>query len=391
MLRDIGKIVASARKRLNLDVQGLATRASVEAAVLSALEKGKPGITTTEIDRIAEQLELDPAALLLGRDTPRPKSSIFLRHQGHQDFDFDAESVLDEALEAGRSLRFLNGALKCTPSPRLWSKTALARVGRGPAAQEGYRLDNALRQLIKLPSEPLPDVGELLEERFEIAVVVETLPSAKMTAVSVRDAAGAAAIVLNASDAHRSSNTQLARVYVTHELAHIMYDPSDGGLHIVIDREDAGPQASTVERAEQRAKAFAAEFLMPLHGLLDLLGTPEAVTSTTRARDLVSRARKHFSTPWEIAANHLNHHGFISNEARETLLHQRPKDAPTGLLATRLPDPGASSIALSERVRRAHRDGLITDGQVRVALKLAVDDPLPADANPDVIADVPPR
>lgn len=360
----------------------------MDATALAALEAGKSGVTTTEIDRVAEQLQLDPAALLLGKEKPRPKSSVFLRHQGCQDFDFDSEKVLDDALDAGRSLRFLNATLGCTPSPRFWSTKGLLPVGRKPA-HDGYQLANELRRRLRLPTDPLPDIGELLEERFEIAVVVETFASAKMTAVSVRDDAGAAAVVLNATDSQRCANPQLARVLLTHELAHVMHDPSQGGLHIVIDRDDADPKTLAVERAEQRARAFAAEFLMPLHGLLDLLETPQRVMSPTKARTLVSRTRRHFSTPWEIAVNHLNNHGFISDEARETLLHQGAHDDTTGLVVTRLPHPGAPSVALSERVRRAHRDGLVTDGQVRVALKLTVDDPLPVDASADAATDLP--
>ena len=121
MLREIGTVVASARKRLNLSVESLAKHASVETSTLVALEKGTPGITTTEMGRVAEQLELDPAALLLGRSAPRPKSSVFLRYQGLQDFDFKSEIILDNALEGARSLRFLNASLRITPTPRLSS------------------------------------------------------------------------------------------------------------------------------------------------------------------------------------------------------------------------------------------------------------------------------
>ena len=58
MLKGIGKIVASACKRLRVDVQALARKASVDGAKSVALEKGLPGMTTTELARVAEQLEL---------------------------------------------------------------------------------------------------------------------------------------------------------------------------------------------------------------------------------------------------------------------------------------------------------------------------------------------
>ena len=178
-------------------------------------------------------------------------------------------------------------------------------------------------------------------------------------------------------------------MYLAHELAHIVHDPSTGGLHIVIDKDEKKPHVVSADGAERRAKAFAAELLMPLVGLLDLLGTPNNTVSGEQGRRLVAKAREHFSTPWEIAANHLNNHGFISDGVREALLHQGPKVTPTGLLGTRLPGTAAPSIALSDRVRHAHREGLVTDGQVRVALKLTVDDPLPVDASADAAIDLP--
>jgi hypothetical protein len=228
-----------------------------------------------------------------------------------------------------------------------------------------------VRQGLGLSLEPMPDLGELFEERFEIAVVVESLPFEKMTAISVRDEKGAAAIVLNANDPQRLENLPLDRVYLAHELCHVLRDPSDGGIHIVIDTSDA----NEVERSEQRARAFAAEFLMPLLALSAMFGTPKLVDSETAARALVTKARGHFSTPWEIATNHLNHHGFISDSARLALLQR--KSAPIRGAATRLPGAGKPSIALTDRVRRANEEGIITDGQARVALRISVDDALP--------------
>ena len=75
--------------------------------------------------------------------------------------------------------------------------------------------------------------------------------------------------------------------------------------------------------------------------------------------------------------NHLNHQGFIADEVRLALLRQGPQGVAAGEVGTQLPQVGEPSIALSDRVRRAHDQGLITDGQARVALGLTVDDRLP--------------
>lgn len=375
-LADIGRVVAEARGQRRMALRALATKIAVDPEKLAALEAGRPGITTTEIRRLAEELELDSAALLLGRAEARPRTSIFLRHRQQQDFAFGAEAVLDDALEAGRALRFLNRALGCVPSPSYWEKSEHTRPGREPA-REGYRLANDVRVFLGIRVEPMPDLGVMLEECFEIPVIVAALPSAAMTAVSVRDDGGACAVVLNANDPQRAQNPQLDRVLLSHELCHLIRDPSDGGLHIVIDRGDETPRGRDAAQAEKRARGFAAELLMPLAALLEMLGTPASLESAQQAHALAARVRLHFSTPWEIAVNHLNNHGFIANDVRVTLLQQGPMNAPLGASGTRLGAPGGPSVALLDRVRRASDDGIITDGQARAALGLQSGQPLP--------------
>jgi transcriptional regulator with XRE-family HTH domain len=377
VLRKIATIVQSARDKAGLAVEGLARLAGVELALLHALERGEPSLSTEQLRRVAEQLELDCGSLLLGQEVRRPTVSVFLRHGNAQDFAHDTEATLDHALEAGRMLRFLNDRLGLEPSLRRSRNITLREPGPSPFS-DGYELARRLRRLLGLPLEALGDLGATIEDRFEIVVVVLPLGTAKMTAVSVRDDAGSAAIVLNADDPQRHENPQLARVHLAHELCHVLHDPSEGGLHLVIDRADEDDvRARHMRRAEVRARAFAAELLLPLQGLVDVLKTPRYVESEGEARELVVKARSHFCTPWEIAANHLNHHGYISDDARITLLQQGPQGAPVGTIGTRLPVPGAPSVVLAERLRRAHDEGIVTDGQARVALGLSVDSPLP--------------
>ncbi len=378
MLRQIGDIVAKARAREGVDIDALAKQAEVDASILRSLEEGKPGISTTQLDRVAQQLGLDGSSLLLGQEELRPRASIFLRHKGSQDFNHAAEQSLDGALEAARVLRALNDGLHLGPSLRR-SAEILVREPGGTAAQDGYNLARQLRRLLERPSEPMGDLGVLLEEELEAVVLVMPLGTEKMTAVSVRDTSGAAAVVLNEQDPQRRANPQLARVHLAHELCHILHDPSEGGLHLVIEHTDDDPRSKHLERAEQRAKAFAAELLLPRRGLMDLLKTPKDTSSESEGRALVTAAQKHFCTPWEIAVNHLNHQGFIADEVRLALLRQgrRTRSTPRGAVDTRLPEPGEPSFAIRDRVRRAHDVGFLTDGQARAALGLTVIQPLP--------------
>mgnify|MGYP001010085295 CR=1 FL=1 len=378
MLRQIGDIVTRARQREGVTVDKLAQQASVDLTVLRALERGEPGISTAALDRVARQLELDGAALLRGEELLRPRVSVFLRHVGAQDFDHSADAPLDMALEAGRTLRFLNERLGIERGLQSSPDISLHQPTSNPA-RDGYAAARRVRTLVHNTTGPMGDLRELLEEQFEIAVLTGWLPL-KLTAASMRDASGAAAAVLNEHDAERARNPHLARVYLAHELCHVLFDPSEGGLHLVGDvREDYGEQADHVERAEQRARAFAAELLLPLKGLTELLGPPANARGPHTPRRLVAEARRHFSTPWEIAVNHLCNQRFIDVALRPALLEDGPRRSAPGSIETRLPQPGGASLALRDRVRRAYDKNIITDGQARVALGLTVDQPLPWD------------
>jgi len=79
-------------------------------------------------------------------------------------------------------------------------------------------------------------------------------------------------------------------------------------------------------------------------------------------------------------------HAEVSEDWRATEVEGADHAAPPGRagaapgdIGTRLPAAGAPSIALRDRVRRAHEEALLTDGQARVALGLTVDDRLPWD------------
>ena len=209
MLREIGTVVASARKRLNLSVESLAKHASVETSTLVALEKGTPGITTTEMGRVAEQLELGPRGIAVGAQCAASQE----------------QCISASPRAAGLRLQVRDHSRQC---PR-----------RGQVAS--------------------------VSERF------------------AADYPNAAPVILNADDEQRRSNPHLDRVHLAHELAHVT------------------------------------------------LGIAPA----------------------------------------------RSAGCPAGAIVTTLPASGAPSIVLMERVGRAHGDGIITDGQARVALRLSVDEPLP--------------
>ena len=377
MLEQIGRIVRAARERAGLTTDELAATAGVPAVRIVELEAGKPGTTTTQLEHIARALSLVPAALLRAREERVERPSVFLRHSGVMDFADEDLAGLDDALDQGRLAVALGGLIG--EAPGLWQSgrfTPRHAAGDRPeaSAHDGYALAREARRALALPKQPLGNLRELLEERFEIAVVVLALASTRVTALAVRDSRGAA-VVLNAADPERAANPLLTRVHLAHELCHVLFDPSPGGVHLVVDvvsdRRDL--------RAEQRARAFAAELLVPLEGVRELLGEPRATADVAAAEDGIRRARERFRTPHELTANHLVNLGFVAAELREWLVAGERRRTPPIIEPTELPAPGQRSLLLQQRARRAHEAQAITDGEARNALGLDPLTPLPWD------------
>jgi Zn-dependent peptidase ImmA (M78 family)/transcriptional regulator with XRE-family HTH domain len=376
VIERIANVVKTVRQREASSLDDLAARSGVPLTTLQALESGQPGITTDQLDDVARALSLDPVGLLGGNEIPRLLPSVFLRHFPLQDFNSDDSGVLDYALEQGRHLSNLRTLLR-EPRSALQAKVFENRLTSADhpeaPAKEAYRLAGAVRKWMGNTAAPIGDLGVLVEEKFGIAVLVLVLETSRSAAASVR-AGESAAIVLNDRDLQRQTNPLLARVHLAHELCHLLFDPAEGGLHIVID--------SFVDRrvhaAEQRAKAFAAEFLLPLEGLVQLLGNPRGTSDIKAAQDLVSKARAHFGTPYEITANHLSNLNFVDLRLRERLESERTPFSGT-VPETRLPTLGAPSRLVADYVHRAYREGFLTDGEARGALGLDRLAPLPWD------------
>lgn len=377
MIDRIGATVQAARKRGGGSLEDLAARSGVPSSVLAALERGEVGITTTELQDVAAALSLDLAALLNGREIQRSTPSIFLRHQQLQDFDHRDEGALDDALDQGRLLADLRRELGEPPlalqAGRFRPCEPATHRPDAPAL-DGYRRARDLRRWLNNVAEPLGDLRALIEERFGVAIVVRQLESQSVTAVCVR-ADAAAALVLNARDSQRAQNPLLGRVVLAHELCHALFDPSSGGIHVVLDVL----LDRKVHAAEQRARAFAAELLLPRQGLKQMIDEPGEIRDSGAALDLIERVRGRFGTPHPITANHLCNLGFISAELREWLEAGVTTFAGTPPETT-LPDVDGPSVLVTRLAERAHRDGLVTDGEARTILGLDRIAPLPWEA-----------
>ncbi|MBK7076678.1 MAG: helix-turn-helix transcriptional regulator [Myxococcales bacterium] len=368
MLERIGATVAHLRAERGWTVTELARQADCPADVIERLERGERGLTTTQLAALAASLEVDVQALRAGRTVPRPAPSVFLLHQGLRDFHDDDLPALDRAITQARVLTEITGMLGTTPAPWPTRRLDAASHSSDAAAKQAYQLAIDLRRHLAEPSRPFDDLVEVIEDRLGVVVVVERLSAGGACAVV---AGGARAIVLDA-DTYADAVGR-ARVALAHELCHVLHDPQEAGVHIVLDREaDRSAHAN-----EQRARAHAAELLLPLAGLHGLLGLPAQVDSHDAAVALVARAMDHFGTPWQLTANHLVNRRFVARNLREWLEAAASHGPPATPM--RMPPAGGPSLAVRRNVELAHRAGHVTDGEARAMLGLRAIAPLPWD------------
>lgn len=380
LAHDIGRAIEAARKRLGISLEDLSASTSLDAALLGSIERGEQLVSTAKLDRIASALGIDAFALYGGREVERTLV-VLPRYAARSDFQHGDLSVLRRALERATALAEISAIV---------GKTSLAGQFEpeppGPEpAQDGYHCARLVRRALGRTTEPLGSLPALLAEQFAVPVIVAPLATEALQAAAVRSSAThAAAVVLNpsAKDGPAVGSFQawlVDRVSVCHELCHIIFDEPKGGI-VDITLDDLSRESQARSPIEQRAGAFAAEMLIPLFGLRELLGQEGRQTDTPAQADrMVDQVRMHFKTPAEIAVNHLYNHGYIARipDFREDLI-RRAQGRENPQSATPPADEhDAWRRALLARTQEAHDCGLITDGAARALLELAPGEPLP--------------
>ena len=361
-----------------MSVAQLAAAATVDAGALAAFESGHGSLSTAKLDRLATVLGLDAMALLDGRAVQRPNATAFFRHAGVRDFHDEDTAALVAALEAGRALLEVTAVLPGA-AESLRHQFGPCVVGPVPY-EDGYAAARRVRLAARDTVGPILNLRGFLEEAFDVAVCGAALKSHQLLAVTVKDVVGAASVLVNTAVPISPASL---RVTLAHELGHALLDPPRSDVECVVDI-DLDNEHRPVDESEQRARAFAAELLMPLLGLRKEFGDARQVDVESSALQLVEAARDLFMTPNELAVNHLMNHGYVLRDddfRREIVatLRSHPKmlelQAKTST-AEELVELGQSR-ALLDRVRKAHELMLITDGRARELLRLSVVDPLP--------------
>ena len=370
---EIARVVRSAREGQGLSVEALAREAALSPQRLRAIETDGAQLRLSELDAIAQGLGLDPEALAEGRVVARPSPSVFFRQSAWQDYCADDGPLLDAVLEQERALHALRGPAKRSLRTHFQPEPVTAS-GPIDAGHDGYAKATAVRSALRMPTQPLGDLRDLLEGRFDLSVWVLPLKT-HVPALSILDVdRAAAAIVLTTQRLTPHHYPLVDRVHLAHELCHLLFDPSEPGkLHLVLESEQRN------DLYESRAKAFAAELLMPQEGLRTVLGKSERPTrDTTAAVARIHTARAHFLTPWQVTALHLGNRGYIHKDLAKDLATTPQGAAPTTRTrALTLPAEGETPARILKAVRAAWTQHAITDGQARRALGIGPGEPFP--------------
>ncbi len=380
LAHDIGQAVEGARKRAGMSLQDLADGTSLDAVLLSSIERGEHLASTAKLDRIASTLGLDAFALYGGHAVERGLV-VLPRQAARGDFQHEDLPVLRHALERATALVEVSALL----GRQSLARKLQPRAPGAEPAQDGYHCARRVRVGLGRTTEPLGDLFPLFAEAFDLPVMPARLATRALLAATVRSpATHAAAVVLNASvaDGPPSGSLQaqlVDRVSLCHELCHVLFDEPEGGaVDVVLD--DPPREGQERSPVEQRAGAFAAEMLIPLHGLRKLLGAEGGQTDTPALADrMVDGVRAHFRTPAEIAVNHLYNHGYVARVSafRADLIERaKARDLPPPPLDLAV-EPDAWRRVLLDRTREAHEGCLITDGAARALLEVPAGEPLP--------------
>ncbi|MFP2924815.1 ImmA/IrrE family metallo-endopeptidase [Pyxidicoccus sp. 3LG] len=354
-LLHLGRTLASIRSIGALSLEKAAAGAGVAVGVLRDAEQGilAPGV----VEALARFYGLNAETLEGGRVMPAvgagASATVFLFHGPYQDFDPADWAMLNRALQFGRLYATRASRTGLTERQSFVPVPTTGPLPRD-AAKQGHRLARLVRSRLQLGGTPLGDLRALIEERLGIVVLVEPFETLNLRAASILDVTRTgAAIVLSESDDARRLNPVLNRVYLTHELCHLLFDPGvPGRVRIALDDKPQGHSQETGQGfsketlLESRAKGFAAELLLPKEGVEKLLGAPRGEeTSIAQAQELARRVAEHFGTPWPIAVLHLRNLQFIGERVASELVQERRKGATDD--TTTLPEPRSRPRVLS--------------------------------------------
>ena len=312
LLKREGVIEAALRGRreaLGVTHDQFARAARVRPKLIDLAETDADQVELRELERLAFALGLDPAKLSVDEhagadsdlgfrlrvlETDRQAAGAALSARTVLRFT-EAASIIRSQLQLQRWLDQPAEAIQFKPS----------RDYGPPAWRAGYELAEFARESLGLGLTPISSMRALVERRLGIPVIQVALP--KAIAGATISSNGQRGIVLNTEGAN--SNVWIRRATLAHELGHILFDPEKHLSSVRVDsysemERNAEHGKQSLDSVEQRANAFAIEFLAPREAVLRLVPSPARVSAESIANVMETfglgraAARYHVGNAW---------------------------------------------------------------------------------------------
>ena len=265
-----GKRIREWRETLGISRPDVAQRTGVSAKDISNLETGSSRIPVKSLTKICAALSLNEYRVgfeeLSEKDRDRGYRFKQLKwdreHPGRQLRKRSAFSLLEDAWLISKQNDLRNMLGKKSGFQTAFKPDHVYGGYDLPAWKIGYELASKTREILGIsPREPIANLRSLVEEKLQIPLIQDEL-SPKIAGATVQSGDDRG-IVINIRG--KNFNTWSGRLTIAHELGHLLWDPDQKLETLIVDQNERLSEApwSTNNPVEQRANAFAIEFLAP--------------------------------------------------------------------------------------------------------------------------------
>ena len=298
------------RQALGVTQVQLARVADVRPEIVEHAETDADQLEFRELEHLAFVLGLDPAKLSVDEHAGAdPNLGVRLRVLENAHAKPGAARLSQQAVlrfsEAASIIRSQRQLQRWLDKPEGAAEFRPSSDFGPPAFRAGYELAELARDRLGIGLEPIESMRDLVESRLGIPIVQVELPAP--IAGATISSHGQRGIVLNVQGAN--SNVWIRRATLAHELAHILFDPEEHLASVRVDRydevaRDAQDDTWSPDVVEQRANAFAVEFLAPRDAVKQLVPSVAQVSAANIATVMSvfgigkAAARFHVGNSW---------------------------------------------------------------------------------------------
>ncbi len=257
MMAGIGETIRNLRERMGVSQDTLADWVGVSRATIAQMELGRRAPESLELFGLADFFGCTVSELLEGEPASLAPVGVRFRRALGVGQDSAVWSTVARCIKLAREtaglrkLLAIGAADDCLPSYSL-----AGPPGRPEAIAQGYGVAGQERNRLELGTDRIGNMGELLEGQGVFAGGISMPENVSGFTLSI-DGVGTLCM---ANERHSGLRRRFS---LAHEYGHALMDSSQGA--IVSKAEDSG------ELLEVRANVFAAAFLMPEQGMLEMI------------------------------------------------------------------------------------------------------------------------